>query len=156
MAGMGIEANDLGNAVDVLTKAMTTANTDLTQLGDAMKYIGPIAKSAGLEFEEVTAAVQLLSNAGIQAEMAGTVLRGMLLQLTSPSKEAADTLQELGVSVVDAQGGARPLAGTFSPFATFGLGVSSPLERTARAAEETAKNTKQLNEKARAGGLTFS
>jgi TP901 family phage tail tape measure protein len=110
MAGMGIEADHLGSAVDVLTKAMTTANTDLLQLGDAMKFVGPIAKSAGIAFEEVVGAVQLLSNAGIQAEMAGTTLRGALLALASPGKEAADKLKELGVSVIDAQGNVRPLA----------------------------------------------
>ncbi len=110
MAGMGISADELGNAVDVLTKAMTTANTDLNQLGEAMKYIGPIAKSAGIEFEEITAAIQLLSNAGIQAEMAGTTLRGAILALTSPSAEASAKLAELGVSVVNAHGNVRPLA----------------------------------------------
>jgi len=110
MAGMGLAADDLGRAVDVLTKAMTTANTDLAQLGDAMKFVGPIAKSAGIKFEEITAAIQLLSNAGIQGEMAGTTLRTALLSLTSPSEQARRELQRLGVSVTDAQGNVRPLA----------------------------------------------
>src|SRR5690606_5063865 len=96
MAGMGVEADNLGGAIDVLTKAMTTANTDLLQLGDAMKFIGPVAKTAGIAFEEVAAAVQLLSNAGIQGEMAGTTLRTGLLSLTSPGAEAAAKLKELG------------------------------------------------------------
>ena len=47
MAGMGLSADDLGNAVDVMAKAMTTANTDLTMLGDAFKFVGPMAKTAG-------------------------------------------------------------------------------------------------------------
>jgi TP901 family phage tail tape measure protein len=81
MAGMGVSANDLGRAIDVLTKGMTTANTDLVQLGDAMKYVGPVAKQAGYSLEETVAAVQLLSNAGIQADMAGTTLRGAILSL---------------------------------------------------------------------------
>jgi TP901 family phage tail tape measure protein len=110
MAGMGIEANQLGHVVDVLAKAMTTANTDLQQLGDAMKFVGPIAKSAGVAFEEIVAKIQLLSNAGIQAEMAGTSLRGALLTLTSPSKEAAKKLEELDVVVLDAQRNVRQLA----------------------------------------------
>lgn len=110
MAGMGITADNLGQAVDVLTKAMTTANTDLRQLGDAMKYVGPIAKSAGIGLEEIVGAVQMLSNAGIQADMAGTTLRGALLSLTDPSKEAADQLRTMGVSVLDSQGNVRSLA----------------------------------------------
>jgi len=130
MAGMGIEADRLGGAVDVLTKAMTTANTDLQQLGDAMKFVGPIAKTAGIAFEEVVAAVQLLSNAGIQAEMAGTTLRGAILALTSPSKEAADKLQELGVRVTDAAGDVRPLADIIDDLnrAMDGLGTGQRLD----------------------------
>jgi len=46
--------------------------------------------------------------------------------------------------------------GTFNPLAAFGLGASNPIERTARAAEETAKNTKRLADAAVTGGLTFA
>jgi len=130
MAGMGIEADNLGKAVDVLTKAMTTANTDLQMLGDAMKYIGPIAKSAGIEFEEIVAAIQLLSNAGIQSEMAGTSLRGALLALTSPSQQARQVLDELGVQVLDSQGNVRSLADIIADLnaAMAGLGSGKKLE----------------------------
>ncbi len=110
MAGMGIQAQDLGHVVDVMAKAMTTANTDMVMLGDAFKFVGPVAKNAGISLEEITAAIQLLSNAGIQGEMAGTTLRGMILSLTSPSKEAADELKRLGVRVNDAAGNVRPFA----------------------------------------------
>ena len=109
MAGMGLSADELGNAVDVMAKAMTTANTDLTMLGDAFKFVGPMAKTAGVSLEEVTAAIQLLSNAGIQGEMAGTTLRGMLLSLTSPSAEAEKELNRLGVRVLDGAGNVRTL-----------------------------------------------
>jgi len=130
MAGMGIEADNLGNAVDVLTKAMTTANTDLQMLGDAMKYIGPIAKSAGIEFEEIVAAIQLLSNAGIQGDMAGTTLRGALLSLTSPSNEAKQMLDKLGVQVLDTQGNVRSLADIIGDLskAMAGMGSGKRLE----------------------------
>lgn len=130
MAGMGIEADNLGYAMDVLTKAMTTANTDLLQLGDAMKFVGPIAKSAGVRFEEIVAAIQLLSNAGIQGEMAGTTLRGALLSLTSPSKEATDQLTQLGVRVSDVAGNVRPLADIIQDLerAMEGMGTGQRLE----------------------------
>jgi len=130
MSGMGLEAERLGDAVDVLTKAMTTANTDLGMLGAAMKFVGPIAKTAGVQFEELVAAIQLLSNAGIQGEMAGTTLRGAILALTSPSKEAADTLAELGVRVLDSQGNVRSLADIIGDLnrAMAGLGSGQRLE----------------------------
>ena len=48
------------------------------------------------------------------------------------------------------------VTGTFNSAALFGLGASSPIERTAKAAEETAKNTKRLADAAVTGGLTFA
>ena len=130
MSGMGIAATDVGYAIDVLTKAMTTANTDLPMLGDAMKFVGPIAKTAGVAFEEVTAAIQLLSNAGIQGEMAGTTLRGAILSLTSPSEQARGVLAQLGVQVNDAAGNMRSLADIVGDLqsATASMGTGERLE----------------------------
>jgi len=110
MRGMGIASQDVGAAVDVLAKAMSTSNTDLIMLGDAFKFVGPIAHATGTSFHEITAAIQLLSNAGVQGEMAGTSLRGMILTLQTPSKEGAEMLDKLGVSVNDASGNMRPFA----------------------------------------------
>jgi hypothetical protein len=54
-----------------------------------------MAKSAGISLEEITAAIQLLSNAGVQGEMAGTTLRGILLSQTSPTAERVKTMATL-------------------------------------------------------------
>ena len=66
LSGYGLEVEQLGHANDVLVKAMTSTNTDLLQLGEAMKYAGPIASAAGISFEEAAAAIGLMGNAGIQ------------------------------------------------------------------------------------------
>lgn len=107
MKGMGIPVSQLGAAVDVMAAAVATANTDLVMLGDAFKYVGPVAKAAGMSLAETTAVIQLLSDAGIQGDMAGTTLRGMLMQLTAPSQEAQAELDRLGVKAID------PLTGKF-------------------------------------------
>lgn len=130
MSGMGVPVTEVANAVDVLTKAMTTANTDLPMLGDAMKYVGPLAKSAGIAFEEIVASIQLLSNAGIQGEMAGTTLRGAILSLTSPSDQAREEMAKLGVQVTDAAGNVRSLADVIGQFerALGGMGSGAQLD----------------------------
>lgn len=157
MAGMGIAADDLGYAVDVMAKAMTTANTDLTMLGEAFKFVGPMAKSAGISLEEITAAIQLLSNAGVQGEMAGTTLRGMLLSLTAPSAEAAKELQRLGVRVTDESGNVRSLADILADLEKSLAGVGSgeklrvlgtifPARQAAGAAELVSQGAEKLRE----------
>lgn len=44
MTGFGMSTDETERAVDVLVETMTTANTDLPQLGDAMKFVAPVAE----------------------------------------------------------------------------------------------------------------
>ncbi|MFB8763845.1 phage tail tape measure protein [Nocardiopsis alba] len=104
LSGYGMEAEDLGRVNDILSKTFTSTNVDMRMLGDSFKYIAPVANSAGLQFEEVSAAVGLLGNAGIQGEQAGTVLRGAIGRLLQPTDAVASTLDRLGVSVTDSGG----------------------------------------------------
>lgn len=113
LTGYGFKTEELGRVNDVLVKTFTNANTNLVQLGEAMKYAGPVANAAGVAFEEAAAAVGLMGNAGIQASMAGTALRGGIARILSPTKQVSEALGELGINVADLQdgnGGLRPLA----------------------------------------------
>src|SRR5690606_36567281 len=95
---------ELGRANDVLVKTFTRTNVDLSMLGESFKYAGPVAKSAGVAFEETAAAIGLMGNAGIQGSMAGTALRGAITRLLKPTAEVARTLQRLGDSATDSEG----------------------------------------------------
>src|SRR5690606_30654581 len=75
LTGYGMTVEELGRANDVLVASFTSANVDLSMLGESFKYVGPVARGAGVQFEEVAAAIGLLGNAGIQGSMAGTALR---------------------------------------------------------------------------------
>ncbi len=110
MSGMGLTVDELTNTVDVLTKAFTTSNTDLIQLGEAMKFVGPVAKSAGKSIEETTAAIQVMSNAGLQGTLAGTALRNIFSKLSGGTKSTVDVFKSLGVAMKTSTGGMRPLA----------------------------------------------
>jgi TP901 family phage tail tape measure protein len=104
MAGFGQSTEQLGGSVDVMVKAITSANVDVAQLGSAFKYVGPVAKSAGISFEDTAASIALLGNAGIQGSMAGTTLRGAFARLLNPSAEVRDALASLGVKLTDSSG----------------------------------------------------
>lgn len=103
MSGFRMDAEELEHAVDVLAAAFTRSNTDLEQLGNAMKMVGPVAAAFGIQFEEVTTAVGFLSDAGLQASMAGTGLRRVITTLVNES-------DKLGISVYNANGQIRTLA----------------------------------------------
>jgi TP901 family phage tail tape measure protein len=109
MTGFGISADETGHAVDVLVKTMTTANTDLPMLGEAMKYVAPVAKSLGLSVEETAAAIAKMSDAGIQGSNAGTALRAALLSLANPTGQTVDAMEALGINIESADGKMKPL-----------------------------------------------
>lgn len=109
MTGFGIAATDTGKAADVLTKTFTTANTDMNQLGMAMKYVAPVAKSLGWDITDAATAVAKMSDAGIQGSQAGTSLRAALLSLANPTGQTQKAFEKLGISVVDANGQFKPL-----------------------------------------------
>lgn len=109
LTGYNMRVEELGRVNDVLVKAFTSANTNLEQLGEAFKYAGPVAKAAGIEFEQAAAALALMGNAGLQSSMAGTSLRGAITRLLNPTNEAAELMQALGVTATDAHGRLLPL-----------------------------------------------
>lgn len=101
LTGYGLAVEELGRANDVMIATTTSSNTNLRQLGEAFKMVGPIASNVGLEFEEVAAALGVLGNAGIQGSEAGTALRVGLGRLLNPTSQVADALAGLGITIED-------------------------------------------------------
>ncbi|MGO0714986.1 phage tail tape measure protein [Bacillus subtilis] len=134
MTGFGIKAEESGHAVDVLVKTMTTANTDLPQLGDAMKYVAPVAQSLGYSMEDTATAVAKMSDAGIQGSMAGTALRASLLHLANPVGQSAKAMENYGIEVEDAHGNLKPLPELIGHIAERFDGMTSA-QKTAAAAQ---------------------
>jgi TP901 family phage tail tape measure protein len=109
LRGFGMEAGQAAHVADVLAQNAASTNAGITDTGEAMKYIAPVAHSLGISFEDTNAAIGLLSNAGIKGSEAGTTLRSALTNLTSPTKVAASTMKQLGMNFFDAHGKMLPL-----------------------------------------------
>jgi len=101
LSGFRMEASQAAEVADILAAASSRSNTDVRQLGEAMKYAAPMAASLGFSLEETAAAAGVLSDNGMQAGMAGTRLVAIMAALASPTKMARDTLDDLGVSLAD-------------------------------------------------------
>ena len=109
LTGYGMRVEELGRVNDVLVKTFTSSNSTLEELGYAFSYVGPIAKSAGLEFEETAALLGKLHDAGIKGERAGTALRGAISRLLRPVRGTGKAIEELGLEVYDSTGKIRPM-----------------------------------------------
>jgi len=109
LSGYGMEVSELGKVNDVLVRTFQLSNTNLQQLGEAFKYAGPLATAAGVEFEEAAAILGTMGNAGIQASMAGTSLRGAITRLLSPTESVNQVMSQLGIQVRDSAGDMLPM-----------------------------------------------
>lgn len=104
LRGFGLAAEDVGHVADVLAENANRTNSSVAETGEAMKYIAPLARAAGISMEETAAAIGIMANAGIQGGQAGTTLRGALSRLSRPTEDMQEAMSELGVSFYDSEG----------------------------------------------------
>lgn len=110
LRGFGLEASEAGHVADVLAENANRTNSSVAETGEAMKYIAPLARAAGISMEETAAAIGIMANAGIQGSQAGTTLRGALSRLSKPTDVMQQAMDELGVSFYDSEGKMLSLA----------------------------------------------
>lgn len=111
MASLNIEANkqnvdEFGNK---LAMAASKANANVSQLGEAILTVGGTAANLKGGTTELTTALGLLANVGIKGAEGGTHLRNIILSLQSPTKDAREVMEQLGLEVYDVQGNMRQL-----------------------------------------------
>ena len=94
-----MEIGDLDKATDVLVQTFTSANVDIVTLGEAMKFVAPVAAAAGVGIEETAAAIGALGNAGLRGTVAGTGLRMAINKLLKPTFDARKVINDLNLDV---------------------------------------------------------
>ena len=101
LAGFQAGADQTTHFGDVLARTTISANTNLLQLADGLKLVGPISKSLGVSLETTAASIGILSNAGLQATLAGTGLRRVLFNLEAPTASVTAILHDLELQISD-------------------------------------------------------
>lgn len=114
LRGFGLAASEAGHVADVLAKNAADTNAAVYDTGEAMKYVAPVASSLGISLEEVTAAIGLMANAGIQGSQAGTTLRASLTRLTKPTDNMIAAMEKVGFNAFDAEGKMKGLSAMIS------------------------------------------
>lgn len=109
LRGFGLDAGQAGHVADVFARAAADTNAEVADMGDAMKYIAPVANAMGISLEESAAAIGIMSDAGIKGSQAGTSLRGALSRLAKPTDPMIAKMDELGLSFYDAEGNMKSL-----------------------------------------------
>ena len=137
MTALGLEADKTTHGIanaeyftNALAAAMSNSNTDVDQLGEAFKYVAPVAGSLGYSIEDLSLALGTMANVGVKGSQAGTGLRQALKNLITPANDAAAALMdELGISLFDAEGNALSFKEVMDNLRTTFDGVDVDIEK---------------------------
>lgn len=102
LTAFGMKAEDSSHFADVLAQASSSANTNVSMMGETFKYIAPVAGALGYSAEDAAVAIGLMANSGIKASSAGTQLRSSLTNMIKPSKDVGDAMEKWGFYATEA------------------------------------------------------
>ncbi len=100
----GDVAENTQHVADVVQMAANVSKLGMADFGLAMQYAGAPAAALGVNIEELSTAMAIMSNNGIEASTIGTSLRSTMSRLASPPKEAAAAIEQLGLHLQNADG----------------------------------------------------
>ena len=125
LTAFGLKAADTAMYADVLATAAAASNTNVAMMGETFKYAAPVAGALGYSVQDVALAVGLMANAGIKGSQAGTSLRGILTRMVKPTKQSAEALDDLGLSLSKADGTMKPFGQVLGELRTAFAGLTA-------------------------------
>lgn len=102
--GFGDSFDKASKYADVFANACNNSALDVNGLSQAMSVAAPIFKTAGYEVEDAALYMGVMANAGIEASVAANSLKTGMARLVKPAKEGAEWMEELGITVTNADG----------------------------------------------------
>lgn len=90
--GFGLDASEGARVADVMAASFTQSALTLEKFQTSMTKVSSVAALLGFDLEETTAIMGVLTDAGIEASIAGTSLRNIFLKLGDPSSDLAKSI----------------------------------------------------------------
>lgn len=135
LKGLGLPATEAARAADVLALASAKTNTNMTELGEAMRYASPQAKTLGIDLETTTAILGAAADAGLKGSIGGSSFTQALIKLAKPTKEGAALLEKFHITMTKTKTGGLDMVDVFKQIHSKVQGVGDVMER-ARIVEE--------------------
>lgn len=98
LAAYGFQAEEAGRVNDVLFKTIDRGNVTFKDFQQGLGSVAGIAAPAGVSLEEVGSAVALLTQHGIPASQAMTIVERAIVGIAAPAKEAAAAMTSKGIA----------------------------------------------------------
>lgn len=96
--GMGVEADQVQRFLDVMFTTYDKGNITFEQLSSSLGNVTALARSSGVSFEELNAAIAVQTKNGVPVSQSFTGLAQIMTKLAAPSDEVRKKLDALGVS----------------------------------------------------------
>lgn len=97
-------AEDASRVSDILAGAANASSAEMTGISQGLQQAGTVANQFGVSIDDTATALAMFANAGIQGSDAGTLMKSALLALTDQGKPAQAAIDQLGLTVYDANG----------------------------------------------------
>lgn len=101
----GLNAFNMDKTTDDVTRFANTlavvadkSATDISQLGEALKKVGPLAGMAGTEIEDVGALLGIMADNGIKASSAGTTLKNVMSRFASGNASVTKAIKDYNLA----------------------------------------------------------
>jgi len=125
----GKSAEWAGHVSDLLFTTVREGKTTFAELAGSIGPVAPIAAQAGVALEEVLATISTLTKSGFNTANAVTSLRQTLVSIISPSRDALEAADELGIRFDAASLRAKGLGGFLNEIAVATKGDVEALAR---------------------------
>jgi TP901 family phage tail tape measure protein len=102
IGAFNLRAQEMGNVANLITAATNQTKLTVDKLALGFQYSANIANEAGVSISQLTAALGVMSNAGIRSgSTLGSGMRQILIGLQKPSADFVAVLDRLGLSTAD-------------------------------------------------------
>ncbi|MEU2755297.1 phage tail tape measure protein [Streptomyces albidoflavus] len=92
----GMEAGEAGDVMDVMFQTVNLGVISFEELAQQLGDVVPMAAAAGVEFDDMSAALAAITLSGIPAAEAVTALNMLLTRVMKPTQELRQAMKDLG------------------------------------------------------------
>ncbi|MCX4266106.1 MAG: phage tail tape measure protein, partial [Firmicutes bacterium] len=110
----GLQASDTAHFADVLAATATSANTNVSIMGETFKNSASVAGALGYKIEDVALAVGLMANNGVKGSIAGTALKNTFNGLLEGVTLTGAAFGDYEYSAVKADGSMKSFGDTIN------------------------------------------
>lgn len=93
----GFDMKDLGQVANIIQTTVSSTAIGLDDFAESMKFVAPIAKTAGVTIQDLSASIGILGDIGIKGSLAGTSLKNIMTNLLDPTEKVAAALRKFGL-----------------------------------------------------------